>query len=245
MDCIGPLTPDDADLLAYADDAASPAVREHISGCPACQERALELRLEQWKLQKLLHRAACPTPLALGEYHLGLVDELRASELTDHLAYCPACRSELADLGSFMKEIRRPVADAAEDLFGSLRTVVARLSIGPLTGPSGALAPALRGPDDESEGQPTIYDAEDVLVTIDSWTERPGQSGRVVAGLVAGPVDFSSAEASLDRDEISTTSPIDHLGNFLFSDVSPGVHSLTIWLPATGIQIEIDGLTVK
>jgi hypothetical protein len=237
--------PDDADLLAYADNAASLAVREHVAACPACQERTLELSLEQRRFQRLLHRAGCPTPLALGEFHLGLLDQLRASELTEHLAYCPACRAELTDLAIFMKQIRRPAADAAEDTFGSLRTIVARLFLGPLTGPSGALVPAIRGPHDDSERQPMVYDAEDVLVTVDSWAERPGQSGRVVAGLVVGPVDFTRAEASMDADETSSTSSIDDLGNFLFSNVSPGAHNLTIRLPATGLQIEIDELTVK
>jgi hypothetical protein len=82
-------------------------------------------------------------------------------------------------------------------------------------------------------------------VGVDSWIERLGQPGRVVAGLVVGPVDFTRAEASMDADGMSSTSPINDLGNFLFSEVTPGVHHLTIRLPATGLQIEIDDLTVK
>ncbi len=244
MNCIGPLTPGDAELLAYADRAASPAVQQHVSACPACQERALQLALEQQTFGKLLHRAGCPAPIALGEYHLGVASAPQASELAEHLAVCPACRAELADLAAFMKRLRQPVVEGAEDLFGSLRTVVARLSISPLAGPSGVFVPALRGPDSDSERAPVVYEAEDVLVTVDSWTERPGQSDRVVGGLVAGPVDFTNAEASMD-DEGFTPSPIDDLGNFLLSNVSPGVHTLLIRLPATGIQIQIDGLTVQ
>lgn len=245
MYCIGPITPDDIDLLAYADNAASLAVQEHLSACPVCRLRAFQLNREQLTLQTVLHRAGCPPALDLGEYHLKLTGEKRANELTEHLALCPACRAELSDLAAFMTRLRRPVAEAAEDAFGSLRTVIARLSLGPVGGPSGALVPVLRGPGDDSETAPVVYSAEDVLVTVDTWIERLGQSGRVVAGLVVGPVDFAGAEASMDTAELLSTSPINDLGNFLFSEVAPGVHHLMIRLPATGIQIEIDELTVK
>jgi hypothetical protein len=244
MDCIGPFKPEDADLLAYADDAASPAVRDHVSACLACHVRAHEMDREQRKLQSLLYRAGCPSPLALGEYHLGLSGQQPGSGIASHVVHCSACRRELEDLARFMASLRRAVADAAEDVFASLRTIRARLSVDPLSGAYGQLAPTLRGPG-EGERAPLVYSAEDLLVTVDSWLERLGQPGRIVAGLVVGPIDFSRAEASMDADEFSSPTPINDLGNFLFSDVSPGVHHVTIRLPTTGLQIEIDDLTVQ
>ncbi len=248
MNCIGPTTPDDADLLAYADlqdadNAGSFSVREHVVRCIACQVRVRQLIREQQTLQALLHRAGCPSPRELGEHHLKLLGEQRASELVTHLAYCPACRQELRDLAAFVARLRRPLADAAEDVFASLRTLPARLSVGPISGPSPAFAPALRG--DDTEQPPLVYTAEDVMVTVDSWIERTGQPGRVVAGLIVGPVDFTGAQASMDEEVMGYTSPVNDLGNFLFSEVSPGPHHLMIRLPATGIQIQIDELLVR
>lgn len=242
MNCIGPITPDDIELLAYADNASSAAVQEHLAACQTCRGRAFQLSREQRRLQSVLARAGCPTATALGEYYLGLAGEQAAGEVTGHLALCPACRAELADLAAFMKQLRRPLAEAAEDAAGSLRTVVGRLSFGPIGGPS--LAPALRGPGD-SEAAPVVYEAEDVLVTVDSWIERLGQAGRVVAGLVVGPVDFAGAEAVLDAAGSSSRTAINELGNFRLPEVTPGTHRLVIRLPSTGLQIEIDELVVK
>ncbi len=245
MSCIGPVTPDDIELLAYADNAASLPVLQHLSACPDCRLRAFRLRQEQRTLQTLLRRADCPASLALGEYHLGLTRDPRADDISGHLGQCPACRSEIAELAEFLRLLRRPLADAAGSMFAALRTVVARLSPGPAGGSFGALAPAVRSAGDDLERTPLMYAADDVLVTVDTWVERVGQSGRVVAGLVVGPADFSGAEASIDADEPPRISPIDGLGNFLFSDVPPGAHQLMVRLPSTGIQIEIDELIVK
>jgi hypothetical protein len=244
MNCIGPFTLEDADLLAYADNAASPAVREHVSASVACHLRARELDREQRRLQLLLYRAGCPSALQLGEYHLELLEGAQATDVASHVAHCSACRSEVADLARFMASLRRPVVEAAQDVVGAFRTIRARLSVDPLTGADGHLAPALRGPG-EGERAPLVYSAEDVLVTVDSWIERLGQPGRIVAGLVVGPADFTRAEASMDADEMLSLSPISDLGNFLFSDVTPGVHHLMIRLPAVGVQIEINDLSVK
>lgn len=243
MNCIGPTTPDDAELLAYADDEASFAVREHVARCAACQLRAHALSHEARSLQNLLHRAGCPTALDLGEFHLHLLGEQRAAKITQHLTYCLECRYEIADLAAFMARTRRPVAGRAQELFGSLRTIVAQLSAGPLAAATGVPAPVVRGVSDAAA--PLVYTAEDVLVTVDSWIERAGQPGRLVAGLVVGPVDFSGARASIDAAATASSSPVDKLGNFLFSAVSPGVHHLMIEFPAAGIQIEIAELLVR
>jgi hypothetical protein len=171
-----------------------------------------------------------------------LLEEPSALGVASHLADCHACRSELTDLARFMAGLRQPLADAAGDLFDSLRTIRGRLAFEPLAGSPGQMAPAVRGPEDGEA--PRVYTAEDVLVTVDSWVERLGQPGRIVAGLVVGPVDLTNAEATIDTSGMSNTSPINELGNFLFTDVTPGVYHLVIRLPATGVQIEVDDLTV-
>ncbi len=208
---------------------------------PVC----FRLSREQNTLQRLLHRAGCPPALELGEYTLGLLGEGRASDIEKHLAYCSACRSEREDLREFLARLRQPVADAAEQAARSLRTVVARLAPGALGGPAGAPVPALRGLDDAQGPAPVVYDADDILVTLDSWTERVGQSGRVVAGLVVGAVSFRGAEALMDPEGPPNKAPIDDLGNFVFANVSPGIHHLTLRIPDRGIQVEIDELAVK
>jgi hypothetical protein len=101
------------------------------------------------------------------------------------------------------------------------------------------------------DGAPLVYEAEDILVTVDSWLERIGQPVRTVAGLIVGAADLSGAEADLDNldgermDEMFTRTPINELGNFVFSGVSPGEHRLVLRLPAAGLQIEINNLAVN
>jgi anti-sigma factor ChrR (cupin superfamily) len=57
------------------------------------------------QLGKLLYRAFCPEPLELGEYQLGMLSSQQANKIQTHLAECPYCRAELAQLRSFLEEL--------------------------------------------------------------------------------------------------------------------------------------------
>jgi len=244
MSCIGPVQPDDFELLAYADNTASADLEEHLSACLFCQARTEELQQQERYLKALLYRAGCPRPSELSEHRLGLLAMERVTEVSAHLEYCPACRAELAVLDEFMTRVALRGDDPAARAIGALRTVLARLSN--LTGgAAGSLAPALRGSNDESGSSPVVYDADNILITLETLPERTGRATRQVIGLVAGPTDFTSAEAEMVTEgAYQSVAPIDNLGNFALRDVPIGRYRLLIRLPLDGVEILIDDVTV-
>lgn len=246
MGCIGPVTPTDSELLAHVDKEAGPAVIDHLNNCYRCRIRGLELAREQRSLQKLLYRAGCPPPLQLGEYQLGMLTDAGTARVAEHLRYCPACRAEVSDLTAFLVHLRRSGRESVRDTLGELRTLVAQLATAAPGGPMAAPVPVTRETTDETHRPPAVYFAEDILVTVDSWVEQAGAPGCSVAGLVAGPVDLKDADVSISvGDELPVMATVDRLGNFLFANVSPGTHDLLVRLPATGLQIAIEGLVVE
>ena len=59
------------------------------------------------QLSNALYRAFCPEPLELGEFQLGMHSAQQANKIRIHLAECPYCRAELAQLISFLEELAK------------------------------------------------------------------------------------------------------------------------------------------
>jgi hypothetical protein len=256
MNCIGPTTPEDFELLAYADGEASSRVAAHLSACASCQSRLAELRREEASWQDALYRAGCPPPLQLGEHYLNLLPTERSARVSEHLKYCRACEAEARTLAEFLDRVRDPqVFETIAGVRAKLRTIVAQLrDPGSLSFP-GALAPApravrdVRGPYPASSlgGSlpPLAYEAEDFLVTVEFWQERPGRQSRQVVGFIAGPDDFAGAEVEVtDGAEGQQVAPVDESGNFVVEGVAPGPHRLLVKLPTSGVEVLIDNLAV-
>lgn len=254
MNCIGPLAPEDYELLAYADGQATPEAAVHISACPSCQARAEALQQEWAMWQTMLHRAGCPSGQELGEHYLRMLPPKRAAEISEHLQYCRACASEIGTLAAFLgqAEISRVETTLAQTM-DALRTLKAQLGgLGskPSAGfaaPAPQSAPALRevrGPyiDDTP---PVTYNAENFLVTLEFFPET-GAPTRQVIGMVIGLDDFAGAEVEImDGDGAPHRSAIDELGSFSLTGVSVGSHQIRVKLPASGVQMEIDDFIVK
>lgn len=251
MNCIGPTTPEDFELLAYADGEASPEVVAHLSACAYCRSRAEELRKEVAIWQKALRRAGCPPALELGEHALRMLPAEREAGVSEHLRLCRACASELAMLKEFLARVEDArlevgLAEAA----GALRTLKARLTGAAGEAGAGLAAPLpravreLRGPylDDTP---PVTYNAEKFLVTLESWPEGNAPTRHLV-GLVAGPTDYTGAEVELSGGgDAPRTVPVDDLGSFSLTGVSVGAHRLLVRLPTAGAQVEIEDFDVK
>jgi anti-sigma factor RsiW len=101
MACVSPPEPADRDLLAYIDGEPDDRVAVHLEQCPHCRERAQHLARLQDILTAHLYRFNCPPPATLGEYHLGVLPGDRAAAVTQHLAECPRCGSEIAQLKDY------------------------------------------------------------------------------------------------------------------------------------------------
>ena len=251
MNCIGPLTPEDFELLAYADGEASPEVTAHLARCIRCRTRAEGLREELSVWQKALHRAGCPPALELGEHSQGMLPPERAAQVAEHLRYCRACASEAATITEFMgrmedARLRSELADARD----ALRKIKARLvSWGANLGegfatPLPRAVREVRGPY-LGDTPPLTYDAENFLLTFEFWPEDDARTRHIV-GLVAGPDDFAGAEVEIiGGDGAPQRASLDYLGSFSLPGVSLGAHRLRVRLPTSGAQVEIDDFTVS
>ncbi len=238
MTCIEPPELDDIQLLTYLDGDADYDVAGHLAKCPHCSAKAGRLHLIEARLTAALYRSSCPSPLALGEYRLGTLARKEAAAITQHVAACPHCERELAQLQSFLADLA-PAPALLADAAGRIRVLIARLVGGlggALSAPQPALAPAYAGIRGEVAG-PVIYEVEDAQVML---TAQPGAAaGRFeLLGLLtgAGPSGFT---AHLWRDAgIVAVVPIDDGGNFIIPDLAPGAYELVLNGPEQEIYIE-------
>jgi anti-sigma factor RsiW len=246
MTCVSPPELADRDLLTYIDGEADDRVIAHLEQCPHCRARAQRLaRLQDW-LTARLYRFNCPSPIELGEYQLGILPGERAAAMARHLAECPRCAQEVAQLQGYLADLA-PTLELSplERVREQARILVARLVSGGFEGrQSGypALAPAyagLRG----REGEPLIYEANQVQVVLDIQ-EDPRQPGRqTILGLIVGVDHPRELEALLWQDDqcIATIS-VDEASNFFIPNLTPGRYELILSGP--GVEIHIQGLDV-
>ncbi len=250
MNCIGPTTPEDFELLAYADGEGTPEVAAHISTCVSCRSRSGELIREQRAWQRALLRAACPAALELGEHAVRMLPVERAEQVAEHVSACPVCAGEVAALAEFLSRVEDSrLEEGLAEAGAVLRTIHARLARFGAEGGTAGGAPMpravreLRGPY-LGDATPLTYDAEHLLVTVEFWPES-GAATRRLVGLVAGDDDFTGAEVEVTGEDGSTRSaPVDELGSFSLRGLPTGAHRLRVRLPAKGVQVLIDPLNV-
>ncbi len=223
--CPDEVPPDE--LIAYLDDAASPAVTAHIRGCAVCRTRAGALARTRQKLQVELRRFECPTTLDLGEYLLDLLPAEERRRIAEHLGDCPRCKAEIDARRSFLLD--------DDDLFpGPSRHPLTLIAT--LFEPRRRLALAgLRGDGDTSR----IYRAGDVTITVTPGADsRPGAMSLV--GLVERADDESVVAGEVQlvtRAGTSRVSPISDAGYFFFENVHAGTYEVRVDLTDTVIVV--------
>ena len=200
MHCISPPKLDDYTLLMYIDGDAAPQVAAHLRLCPHCQARALQLAQVQGRLVTQLYRITCPSPLELGEYHLGVLPPAQTEPITRHLRECPHCTGEVAQLADYLAELEPSLGhDLLAQIEERVRVLVARLvSGGPLGGP--ALAPAF-APVRGTDRGPLTYQAEDIQVVIEVQQQATRPDLGMILGLVIGWDTPQELQAHLWRAE--------------------------------------------
>ena len=111
LTCISntPLT--DEELIACLVGEADEAATEHLKACPACAERAQEYAVMQNTLKSVLYRIDCPDSRQIGEYYLNLLPAEQREAIRMHLARCPHCAGELADLANFLGDSPLPAEE--------------------------------------------------------------------------------------------------------------------------------------
>jgi hypothetical protein len=185
------------------------------------------------QLSNALYRAFCPEPNELGEYQLGLLSTPRAQQIQTHLAECPHCRTEMAQLQSFLKSVE---PDLETSLVERVRVWLAELLPGADGGST--LAFGLRG--DESGVH--FYQAGDAQITLEVQDDPEAPGRKTLVGLILGG-EAAGLRAYLWRqDQAVTSAEVDELGNFTLSGLEPGQYE--IFLSGPDVEIQIKDLEV-
>ena len=186
------------------------------------------------QLSKALYRSFCPEPNELGEYQLGLLSITRAQEIQSHLAECPHCRTELAQLKSFLSTVE---SDLEPGLTERVRVWLAEL-ITPSSGGGPALAFGLRG--DESSVH--FYQAGGAQITLEIQDDPNAPGRKTLIGLILME-EATNLQTHLWRDEqVVTSAEVDELGNFTLSGLEAG--KVELFLSGPDVEIQIKDLEV-
>lgn len=245
MTCIAPPELADTELLTYLDGGADAQVAGHVEQCAHCRSRAQNLARLQERLTQRLYRLDCPSPLELGEFHLGILAPEQIVAITQHLSECPHCSHEIAGLKGYLTELA-PTLELGllERARDQVQVLIARLvgedkGNGRLGQP--VLAPAFGGLRGE-EDAPYLYEADGVQVTIEVQDNAEQGDRKVLLGLVIG-IEPHEMEAHLwQAGRLVTSVAVDELGNFVLPHLIPGHYELILSSPE--IEIHIQDLAV-
>jgi anti-sigma factor RsiW len=242
MTCISPPALDDKQLLAYVDGEAGPQIIAHIEQCPHCRAEAHRLGTWQSRLTAQLYRITCPTPEELGEYHLGMLSREQATVVNRHLAECPLCTREVAQLKAYLGELAPALEPSRlEQVKEHVRVLVARLTHGgEASGSWLTPVPAgIRG----AEAGPIIYEVDDIQVMLEIHDDTAQPDRKSILGLVVGLDDTQGLEVHVwQAEKLFTTVPVDELGNFVIANLAPATYELI--LSGSDIEIHIHDLKV-
>src|SRR5215213_7126562 len=171
MKCITSPALDDIEIATYVDGEADEAVIAHIRQCPFCSEKARQWTLLQSGLRKQSYRIDCPTPMELGDYHLGYLSDPQELVIARHLRECLLCKREVAILENFLSHLAPDTG-----LLGAAKVFIARLVGAEI---ENRPAPALRG---EAKG-PLTFEANGIVILLDIQPTHEGKTN--ILGQVA------------------------------------------------------------
>jgi hypothetical protein len=241
MKCITSPGLDDSQIISYLEGEADDVVVAHIKECPFCSERANRWTLLQNSLRKQLYRVTCPTPMELGDYHLGLLPAPQALVVAQHLRECPLCRREVAELENFLDDLAPEVS-----LLGAAKVLIARLMGGQTESekqgkngflPSGV---ALRG---EAKG-PITLQADGIVIVLD-LQQTDGEMINILGQVAAEDQDdWTGANVELQQaDQPLLTATLDDLGAFRFEAVRTGSIKFTV-TSLSGVVIQTPDIEI-
>jgi anti-sigma factor RsiW len=237
MNCVSPPALDDRQLLGSLDGEDDSQVAFHLAHCSYCRARAAQLSSLQNQLTARLYRLTCPSPVELGDYHLGLLPIEQRRQVAAHLLECPHCAGEYAQLITYLRELA-PAAEAG--LVDRVKVIVARL-VGDgkdarLSG-AGGLAPAfamLRG---DVQG-PITLQADGILIMLVAQPAEGAHS--TILGQIAADEQDLWTEASVELWQGETqlcAATVDDLGAFHCENIPLGECELRI-KPLSGPMIQ-------
>lgn len=230
MTCTAPPEPADTDLLAYLEGAGNSAIISHLSGCEYCLSRAMTLQRDQQMLMAHLYRSTCPTVETIIAYEQQTLPGDLAPQVIDHLAVCPHCTREKAQLKGFLKETGR---DLDRDIFASVK-----LAIGTLIGPDMLTLhlSGVRG----AESSEQVYQAGDLMLALEVEPDPHDQTQRSLLGLI-GKNEWIGSRVSLRSDErLAGQTVIGEFGQFVLQGLDLGSYTLILENPPDEAHFSIN-----
>jgi hypothetical protein len=225
MKCIYEQELEDKQLLAYLDREADLEIVQHLEKCEYCMERANALASFHDRLTHKLYRVNCPSPVELGEYHLRTLPSDQMLIVSQHVRECPHCIREVSQLEEYLSELapKSTLPTPMEKLIARLVSGqdVKRDSSSPSQTPAFS---SLRG----EEGEPYIYQADDIQIVIDVLEneERPGR--KTLLGLITGLKSNELKMEAYREGKLVATTIVNEMGNFIFSHLLPGSYDLLL-----------------
>jgi hypothetical protein len=236
MKCITSPALDDVQILSFVEGEADDSVVAHIKECPYCSQKAGQWTRMQKHLRKQFYRVMCPTPMELGNYHLGYLPDTQKLVVAQHLRECALCKREVAELEEFMLE---PIPQT--DLLKPIKVLIALLLGGKKTHEDFASTPVFAGLRGEGE-EPLIYQADNIRIVIEVQEDVEQMGFKTLLGLVTGlESDQFTIQLSQENQVIATTS-VDEIGNFFIAHLSPGHYKLI--LTGSNMEIHVQSLPV-
>ena len=220
MKCITSPALDNVEIAMYVDGEADEAVITHLQQCPFCSERARQWTLLQNSLKKQSYRVNCPTPMELGEYHLGYLPDPQELVIARHLRECVLCGREVAILEDFLSNLAPDTG-----LLGAAKVLIARLMGAQAENNLTPVTPALRG---EAKG-PLTFEVDGIVIVLDI---QPADQGRAnILGQVAADDQDQWTEAFVElrrNNELQCSATVDDLGAFRCEGIMAGEQELRI-----------------
>jgi len=220
MNCITSPALENVEIAMYVDGEADEVIRAHIQQCPFCSERARQWTLLQNSVRKQSYRVDCPTPMELGEYHLGYLTDPQELIIARHLRECLLCSREVAILEDFLSNLAPETG-----LLGAAKVLIARLMGAQTENSLTPVAPALRG---EAKG-PLTFDVDGIVIILDIQPVSAG-AFNILGQVAADDQDqWTEAVAELRRNnELQFSATVDDLGAFRFEGTSTGEQELRV-----------------
>jgi hypothetical protein len=245
------MAPNDEELLRHAlDDESLPwGVEEHLEQCSICRQRLARYKNVETFLTTKLYRSQCPDATKLNFYCAGLMPPDERVDIAKHIAYCPLCADEVADIQYMLKDFAAfSETTSPPSPLPTVRRIIA------------SLVPwqpqlVMRG-DAASSSWPRQYRAESLNISLHLSRASSGET--LLLGLFSSidpnestesfdgiPVDlYHTSDVLMDGGEDTQfrmpimSSQVDDLGNLVFKAVPLGKYVMIIRLPDTELVIK-------
>ena len=220
MPCKSPPPLSDEELSFALDGEATPDVMAHLARCEECSARLAEARQVDQALAGTLLRWDCPTPMQLGDYHLGFAVPAQQRTIARHLELCARCSAEIEDLRVFDAEPQTAAQPATEvpgrPAANRLRAMAAQL----LPRSPGMQMGAVRGAGDG----PLIAQASAATIIFETRTDD--QRVRITGQIADEAGEQARWDGALvelrQANALVATTFVDEVGGFTCPQVAAG-----------------------